>query len=903
MSFHPDYTGTYSYKWHNLPPLKLSGLEPLIVTPESNFINVGERTNVAGSKKFLRLIKEDNFEEALDVARHQVEGGAQIIDINMDDGLIDGKASMVKFLHLLMAEPDISRVPIMIDSSKWEIIEAGLQCVQGKCVVNSISLKEGEEQFKEQAQVIRRFGAAVIVMAFDEVGQADSYQRRVDICKRSYDILVNEVNFPPQDIIFDPNIFPVATGMEEHVLNALDFFQATRWIRENLPGAHVSGGVSNVSFSFRGNNVVREAMHSAFLYHAIREGMDMGIVNPAMLEVYDDIPKDLLEHVEDVLLNRRPDATERLLDFAETVKEGAKKEVKTLEWRSSSLQERITHSLVKGIAEFIEEDVEEARHQVSKPIEVIEGHLMNGMNVVGDLFGEGKMFLPQVVKSARVMKKAVAYLLPYIEASKEKGANQSAGKILLATVKGDVHDIGKNIVSVVLSCNNYEVIDLGVMVPPEKIMDTAKAENVDAIGLSGLITPSLEEMVHLAKEMERANMNIPLLIGGATTSRVHTAVKIDPHYTKGQAVHVLDASRCVPVVGSLLNDNKEAFIESVQADYDKVREHHLNKRSAKQVLKLDEAQVNKLQLSFDDTTIAKPNFIGTKIFNEIDLADLKAYIDWTPFFQTWELAGRFPNILEDNIVGAEAKKLYADAQAMLDQIINENWLQAKATVGIWPANSVRDDIEISDEDGNVIYTQNTMRQQSKRAAGVPNIALSDFIAPKDSGHTDYIGGFVVTAGLGIEEHIARFEADHDDYNSIMVKALADRLAEALAEYMHKVVRTELWGYAPNESLDNDALIKEKYRGIRPAPGYPACPDHTEKIGLFDILDATATTGVSLTESLAMSPAASVSGWYFAHPDAKYFGVGKVELDQVHDLARRKEMSKDLMERWLASSIH
>ncbi len=883
--------------------MKLSGLEPLVVTPETNFVNVGERTNVAGSKKFLRLINEDNFEEALDVARHQVEGGAQIIDINMDDGLIDGKAAMVKFLNLLMAEPDIARVPIMIDSSKWDIIEAGLQCVQGKCVVNSISLKEGEDKFIEEAKKIKQYGAAVIVMAFDEVGQADSYERRVEICEKSYRILVDKVKFPPQDIIFDPNIFPVATGMEEHRKNALDFFQATRWIRENLPGAHVSGGVSNVSFSFRGNNVVREAMHSAFLYHAIREGMDMGIVNPAMLEVYDDIPKDLLEHVEDVLLDRRDDATERLLDFAEKVKGDGKQQVRDMAWREGSLQERITHALVKGITEFIEEDTEEARQQASRPLEVIEVTLMNGMNVVGDLFGAGKMFLPQVVKSARVMKKAVAYLLPYIEAEKDEKSS-SAGKILLATVKGDVHDIGKNIVGVVLGCNNYEVIDLGVMVPPEKILETAVEEQVDLIGLSGLITPSLDEMVHVAKEMERLEMDIPLLIGGATTSRVHTAVKIDPVFSHGQTVHVLDASRCVPVAGSLLSGEKDEFIEKLQADYEKVRVHHENKKNQKPLLSLQQARDNALQIDFKQNDLSKPTKLGVTVYDQISLDDLRAYIDWTPFFQTWELAGRYPNILEDEVVGTEAKKLFEDASNMLNTICNENWVQAKAVVGIWPANSVGDDIEIyADENrSSVLYTQKTLRQQSKKAAGVPNIALSDFVAPKSSGLSDYVGGFTVTAGLGIDEHVKRFEADHDDYNSIMLKALADRLAEALAEYMHREVRVNLWGYDQSETLNNDDLIKEKYRGIRPAPGYPACPDHTEKPGLFDLLNSTQHTEVELTDNLAMTPAASVCGWYFAHPESKYFGVGKINMEQVEDIARRKGKSVEEMERWLGSAI-
>jgi len=894
MSLHPEYTGTYSYKWPKLPFMRLSGLEPLVVSPETNFINIGERTNVAGSKKFLRLINENNYEAALEVARHQVEGGAQIIDINMDDGLIDGKTAMVKFLHLLMAEPDISRVPIMIDSSKWEIIEAGLQCVQGKCVVNSISLKEGEEQFKAHANTIKQYGAAVIVMAFDEVGQADSYQRRVDICKRSYDVLVKEVDFPPQDIIFDPNIFPVATGMEEHRKNALDFFQATRWIRENLPGAHVSGGVSNVSFSFRGNNVVREAMHSAFLYHAIKEGMDMGIVNPAMLEVYDDIPKDLLDHVEDVLLDRRSDATERLLDLAEHVKGDGKKEVRNLEWRTQDLQGKITHALVKGITEYIEEDVEIARQQAEKPLHVIEGLLMNGMNVVGDLFGAGKMFLPQVVKSARVMKKAVAYLLPFIEDEKD-GVQQKAGKILMATVKGDVHDIGKNIVSVVLSCNNYEVLDLGVMVPAEKIIEAAQKENVDIIGLSGLITPSLDEMVFVAQEMERLDMKQPLLIGGATTSRVHTAVKIEPHLTQAPVIHVLDASRCVPVAGNLLGLEKQTYLSKVKDEYEKVREMHEKKRNQKPLLSLKEAQNNKLNLAFEGQTYP-PQFLGTKTISDFPLADLVDYIDWTPFFQTWELAGRFPRILDDEVVGEEATKLFADAQSMLQTIIDNKWLTAKAVFGIWPANAVGDDIELyTNSDRNeVLSVQHAIRQQSKKAANIPNLALSDFIAPKSSNVDDWIGGFAVTTGIGIQEHIKRFEADHDDYNSILLKALADRLAEAFAEKLHHLVRTEYWGYARNENWDNDALIKEKYQGIRPAPGYPACPDHTEKPALFDILNASEETGIELTDTYAMNPAASVCGWYFAHPDSKYFGIGKIANDQIDDLAKRKQMDTAVM---------
>lgn len=884
--------------------LKLSGLEPLIVTPQSNFVNIGERTNVTGSRAFLRMIKEGDFEAALAVARDQVEGGAQIIDINMDEGMIDGKEAMVKFLNLIASEPDISRVPIMIDSSKWEIIEAGLKCIQGKGVVNSISLKEGEENFITQAKKIKRYGAAVIVMAFDEKGQADSYESRIRICKRSYDILVNKVHFPKEDIIFDPNIFPVATGMEEHNNNALDFFKATKWIRENLPGAHVSGGVSNVSFSFRGNDKIREAMHAAFLYHAILNGMDMGIVNPTMLEVYSEIDKELLEHVEDVLLNRRSDATERLLELAETVKGDGKKREIDLSWRDVPVNERLAHSLVKGIVEFIDEDTEECRKQFERPIEVIEGPLMDGMNIVGDLFGSGKMFLPQVVKSARVMKKAVAYLLPFIEAEKD-GARSFSGKILMATVKGDVHDIGKNIVGVVLACNNYEIIDMGVMVPFEKIIEKAISEKVDVIGLSGLITPSLDEMVTVAKEMERANLSIPLMIGGATTSKVHTAVKIEQNYIKGQTVHVLDASRAVTVVESLLGHKKELFVQDLQAEYKRVREHHEKHRGAKQLLSLDDARKNAFQIDWKQSECIDPKEKGLTTFIDFPIESLLDYIDWTPFFQAWELHGRYPNILEDKVVGVEAKKLFKDAQEMLKLIILEKWLEARAVVGLFPANSVGDDIEIyvDEKRDKVINVQHALRQQTKKVAGQPNIALSDFIAPKESGIKDYIGGFVVTTGLGMDKHIERFENDHDDYNSILLKALADRLAEAFAEKLHEIVRKDLWGYAENELLDNTELIKESYLGIRPAPGYPACPDHTEKTGLFKMLNATEITGVSLTDSLAMLPASSVSGWYFAHPDSKYFGLGKITEEQVADLALRKEVSFEKMERWLSSIIN
>ncbi|PKR79762.1 methionine synthase [Brumimicrobium salinarum] len=887
-----------------LPPLKLSGLEPLIVTSESNFINVGERTNVTGSKKFLRLIKEDKYEEALEVALDQVEGGAQIIDVNMDEGMIDGKEAMVKFLNLIASEPDIARVPIMVDSSKWEIIEAGLKCVQGKGVVNSISLKDGEELFKERAKTIRRLGAAVIVMAFDEDGQADNYERRIEICKRSYDILVEEVNFPPQDIIFDPNIFPVATGMEEHRNNALDFFNATEWIRKNLPGANVSGGVSNVSFSFRGNNAVREAMHSAFLYHAIQRGMNMGIVNPALLGVYDDIDKELLEKVEDVLLNRREDATERLLDFAENFTGEKKEKVVDLAWRNQPVKDRLAHALVKGITEYIEEDTEECRHNYKRPIEVIEGPLMDGMNIVGDLFGSGKMFLPQVVKSARVMKKAVAYLLPYIEDDKQEG-DKPNGKIVMATVKGDVHDIGKNIVGVVLGCNNYDVIDLGVMVPAEKIIQTAIENNADAIGLSGLITPSLDEMVTVAKEMERADIDIPLLIGGATTSRVHTAVKIEQFYTKNQTVHILDASRSVTAVESLLGNKRNEFVSNIKEEYKKLREHHLKSKSRKTYIPLEEARANKFPIEWKQSDIKVPNQLGVFNFEDYSLEEILEYTDWTPFFQAWELAGRFPKILEDEVVGESATKLYEEAQELLKTIIEEKWLTAKGVYGLFPANSINDDdIEIYTDESRteVLHVQHSMRSQLKKSKKAHNLALADFIAPKESGIKDYIGGFVVTSGIGIDEHIKRFKDDHDDYNAIMLQALADRLAESFAELLHARVRKEFWGYSPDEDLDNEALIREKYKGIRPAPGYPACPDHTEKPGLFKILNATEHTTVELTEHMAMYPTAAVAGWYFGHPEAKYFGVGKIAKDQVESLAKRKGKSVEEMEKWLASNL-
>jgi methylmalonyl-CoA mutase cobalamin-binding domain/chain len=1033
--------------------LKLSGLEPLIVTPETNFVNIGERTNVTGSRKFLRLIKEEQYEEALDIARNQVEGGAQIIDVNMDEGMLDGVYAMTKFLNLIAAEPDISRVPVMIDSSKWEIIEAGLKVVQGKGVVNSISLKEGEEKFIEYAKKIKRYGAAVIVMAFDEKGQADNYERRIEICKRSYDVLVDKVGFPAQDIIFDPNIFPVATGMEEHKLNALDFFRATKWIRENLPYANISGGVSNVSFSFRGNDKVREAMHSAFLYHAIQNGMTMGIVNPEMLEIYDEIDPVLLEHVEDVLLNRREDATERLLDLAESFKGDYKANEKPIadsseanrrkQWRSGTIQERLTHSLVRGIDEFIEIDVEEARQAASKPIEVIEINLMAGMNVVGDLFGSGKMFLPQVVKSARVMKKAVAYLLPYIEAAKDGSASSSAGKILMATVKGDVHDIGKNIVSVVLACNNYEIVDLGVMVAPEKIIAAAIEYNVDIIGLSGLITPSLDEMVYLAKELDKLKVQVPIMIGGATTSRAHTAVKIAPQY-KATVVHVNDASRAVTVAGNLLNsESKGKYTQDIRTEYDALREGYLNRSRDKNFLTIEQARANKLQLDWSTYTPTKPNFIGTKTV-EVAIADLVDFIDWTPFFNSWELYGKYPVILTDEVVGEQATSLFADAQKMLHQLIQENWLTAKGILGIFPANTVNDDdIEISpptpeggaadlvekfgwetaspslyevlkekakemrnqpteaekmlwnvlsdkgidnykfrrqhiigeyivdfvclekrliiEVDGSihngleqieqdkqrtewlesqgfkvVRYTNNqvlsdlfniivsiqnhlstisvappsgaggavflTLRQQSQKTAGAPNIALADFIAPKDSGVQDYMGCFCVTTGFGVEEKAKQFEKELDDYNSILVKALGDRLAEAFAEYLHLQVRKEIWGYASNENLSNQDLIAENYKGIRPAPGYPACPDHLEKPTIWKVLNVEQEIGVTLTESMAMWPASSVSGYYFANPESKYFGLGKIKKDQVEDYAKRRNISKEQAEKWLAPNI-
>jgi len=1032
--------------------LRLSGLEPLIINENTNFVNVGERTNVTGSAKFLKLIKEGNYDEALSVAREQVEGGAQIIDVNMDEGMIDGEEAMVKFLHLIASEPDIAKVPVMIDSSKWHIIEAGLKCVQGKSVVNSISMKEGEEAFIAHAKKVKMYGAAVIVMAFDEKGQADSYERRIEICERAYKILTQKVHFNPADIIFDPNIFPVGTGMDEHKNNALDYFRATKWIKENLPGARVSGGVSNVSFSFRGNNTVREAIHSAFLYHAIKHGMDMGIVNPSMLEVYSDIPKDLLERVEDVLLNRREDATERLLEFAETVKRKGKAEVFDEEWRKGTVEERLSHALVKGIIDFIDIDTEEARQKYDRPLHVIEGPLMAGMSVVGDLFGSGKMFLPQVVKSARVMKKAVAFLMPFMEEEKRIAHSKSlpkgetmgeeefgyetadiilypllkefvlqnknheteaegvlwnilkgkklqgfkfrrqhiigkyiadfvclkkklvieldgkihqlpenvesdkqriewlesegykvirfvneriisdtdnvlneisiclnslndveskvlpigedlggACKILLATVKGDVHDIGKNIVGVVLACNNFEIIDMGVMVPADKILAKAVEEKVDVIGLSGLITPSLDEMVHVAKEMERMGLKIPLLIGGATTSRVHTAVKIDQNYS-GSVVHVIDASKSVPAVQSLISkEHGEAFHKKTKADYAQFREEYKNRKRDKNFVSIENARKKKVDVNVKD--IVAPTFTGTKVFEDFPLEELRRYIDWTPFFQTWELAGRYPKIFDDEIIGVEAKKLFDDANKMLDEVIAKKLLLAKGVIGFWPANADGDDVVLqSTVDSRQSTVFHFLRQQNEKAEGQNYHCLADFVAPKESGVTDYIGGFAVSTGFGMEPLVEAYEKDHDDYHSIMIKAIADRLAEAFAEKMHELVRKEFWGYSKNENFSSEELIKESYDGIRPAPGYPACPDHTEKRILFDLLQAEKNTGIILTENFAMHPAAAVSGFYFSHPESKYFGVGKIQKDQVEDYAKRKSESVEYIEKWLAPNL-
>ncbi len=894
------------------PYLRLSGLEPLIIRPETNFVNVGERTNVTGSKKFARLIRENKYEEALSVARQQAENGAQILDVNMDDALLDGKLAMTTFLNLLQAEPDIAKIPVMIDSSKFEIIEAGLKCVQGKCIVNSISMKEGEEKFIEQAFICKSYGASVIVMAFDEQGQADTKQRKIDICERAYKILTEQVKYDPQEIIFDPNIFAVATGIEEHNNYAVDFIEATRKIKQKMPLTKVSGGVSNVSFSFRGNDHVREAIHAVFLYYAIQAGMDMGIVNAGQLEVYSEIEPKLRDLCEDVLLNRNNDnneATEALINFAETVKAKGKEIVKDEAWRNEPVEKRLAHSLVNGITDYVEPDTEEARQKYPKPLDVIEGPLMNGMNIVGDLFGSGKMFLPQVVKSARVMKKSVAYLFPFIEAEKEerRQAHLAAGtvneegagaaKILLATVKGDVHDIGKNIVGVVLGCNGYDIIDLGVMVSADKILETARKENVDIIGLSGLITPSLDEMVHIAKEMKRRNMNLPLLIGGATTSRMHTAVRIAPEYTEG-VVHVLDASRSVTVAGSLLNkEQKGAFVKKTYEDYRRLKEDFTSKKVTKAYLSYEQAVQNKVKLDWQSFTPVKPSFIGTKAFINYDLAQLAEYIDWQPFFIAWELHGKFPQILTDEKVGAEATKLYNDAKALLEQIIEEKWLTAKGVIGFWPANSDgKDTITVTDELSTEVELE-SLRQQIKKAAGQPNMSLTDFIAPKETGLQDYIGAFAVTID-GIEPHLARLTKQHDDYNKISLQALADRLAEAFAEFLHHKTRTEFWGYSKDEGLSNEDFIKEKYIGIRPAPGYPACPDHTEKYKLFALLDAANATGIELTESLAMYPASSVCGWYFAHPESKYFGIGKIEKDQVTNYAKRKNMEIEEVERWL-----
>ncbi|MEX2513691.1 MAG: methionine synthase [Cyclobacteriaceae bacterium] len=884
--------------------LKLSGLEPLIFTPEINFVNIGERTNITGSKKFARLILNGNFDEALEVALDQVRGGAQILDVCMDEAMLDGEAAMVKFLNLMASEPEISRIPVMIDSSKWKIILAGLKCIQGKGIVNSISLKNGEEEFIHQAKTIKKFGAAVVVMAFDEKGQADTYERRIQICKRCYDILTKIVKFNPQDIIFDPNIFPVATGMDEHKTNAIDFFRATKWIKKNLPGAKVSGGVSNVSFSFRGNNPVREAMHAVFLYHAIKNGMDMGIVNPSMLEVYDNIPKELLRHVEDVIWNRREDATERLLDFAETVKSSGKKSKEDEEWRSEKVEKRIQHALVKGILDHIITDTEEARIQLNDALKVIEGPLMDGMNVVGDLFGAGKMFLPQVVKSARVMKKAVAYLEPFMPLPEldEDGEELSSNikKILLATVKGDVHDIGKNIVGVVLACNSYKIIDLGVMVETEKILDEAVRQKVDIVGLSGLITPSLDEMVNVAIEMERRGLKIPLLIGGATTSRIHTAVKIDPMYS-GIVVHVMDASKSVPVAGEAISkETSEAYLQKIKTTYKQIREDHEAKQQVKQMVTYKEAKDNPVALDWKNYQPIKPRLIGKKVMEDLDLKSVRKYIDWTPFFSTWMLSGRFPKILTDPVVGKEAHKLYDDANKMLDRIVNEKWLQAKAVVGLYPVHRSGDDLLVdTDVTGDQKFIFHFLRQQGRKGKGVPNRCLVDYIHPKQ---LDYFGGFAVTSGLGIEKKLAEFQKIGDDYNDIMLKALADRLAEAAAEYLHELVRKELWGYAKDEKLDNDHLIKESYQGIRPAPGYPACPEHSDKRTLFELLQVEKEIGMTLTESFAMYPTSSVSGYYFAHPESRYFGLGKIGEDQVEDYALRKGVSKEQAEKWLSPNL-
>lgn len=887
--------------------LRLAGLEPLNIGDDSLFVNIGERTNVTGSKAFARLILNGDFAAALSVARQQVENGAQMIDVNMDEAMLDSKAAMVKFLNLIASEPDISRVPVMIDSSRWEVIEAGLKCVQGRPVVNSISLKEGEAEFRRHAQLARRYGAAVVVMAFDEKGQADTLERRVEICKRSYHILVDELGFPPEDIIFDPNIFAIATGLEEHATYAIDFIEATRIIRQSLPYAKVSGGISNVSFSFRGNEPVRAAIHTAFLYHAIKAGLTMGIVNAGQIGVYDEIPKDLLEHVEDIIFNRRPDATERMVKFAETVKSTGKAKEEDLSWRQGTVEERLVHALVQGITDYIVEDTEEARLKYERPIQVIEGPLMDGMNVVGDLFGSGKMFLPQVVKSARVMKQAVAHLVPYIEAEKERlGDTRPKGKMVIATVKGDVHDIGKNIVAVVLQCNNYEVVNLGVMVPAQKILQVAREEKADLIGLSGLITPSLEEMCHVAREMEREGFTIPLLIGGATTSRVHTALKIAPNYS-GPVIWVPDASRSVGVCGSLLSDElRDKYLAEIKAEYERIRTQHAQKKGQGPHYRLEDARRHGLKTDWTEYVPPRPAFLGLKAFQDYPLAELVPFIDWTPFFQTWELRGRYPAILDDPVVGATARQLFADAQAMLRRIVEEKWLTANAVVGLFPANTVEcDDIEIYTDESRsqVAMTWHNLRQQMVKPPDRPNLCLADFVAPKGSGVKDYIGAFAVTAGIGIEPRVKAFEDAHDDYNAILLKALADRLAEAFAEHMHWRVRREFWGYAPEEDANNERLIREDYRGIRPAPGYPACPDHTEKGPLFQLLDAEKNAGIRLTDAYAMMPAASVSGFYFSHPRSQYFAVGRVDRDQVEDYARRKGWDLETAERWLAPVLN
>jgi 5-methyltetrahydrofolate--homocysteine methyltransferase len=909
----PDFIRAIAETVKNIAPRKLpdiahecrlSGLEPFNIGETSLFVNVGERANVTGSAKFKRLILEGNYEEALEICKQQVETGAQVVDINMDEAMLDGKAAMVRFLNLIASEPDISKVPVMIDSSKWEIIEAGLKCVQGKPIVNSISLKEGEENFIKYATLVRKYGAAAVVMAFDEKGQADTYQRKMEICKRSYDILVHKVGFPPEDIIFDPNIFAIATGIEEHNNYAVDFIEATRWIRQNLPYAKVSGGVSNVSFSFRGNEPVREAIHTVFLYHAVKVGMNMGIVNAGQLGVYEEIPRDLRDAVEDVVLNRSPEAGDKLVALAESFKGGAKAQVEDLEWRKGTVQERLTHALVRGITTYIIEDTEEARLQAKQPVDVIEGPLMTGMNVVGDLFGAGKMFLPQVVKSARVMKQAVAHLVPYIEEEKARSGNtQAKGKIVMATVKGDVHDIGKNIVTVVLQCNNFEVVNMGVMVPCEEILKTAREHNADVIGLSGLITPSLEEMAHVAKEMERQGFKIPLLIGGATTSRVHTAVKIEPNYPSGTVVYVTDASRAVGVCSNLLSDTLRAgYVAELKADYAKAREQHEGKKGKAAHVSLAEARTHGLKTDWKKYAPPVPKLLGVHKLQDYPLETLVDCIDWSPFFQTWELAGRYPKILQDEVVGEVARATFADAQAMLKRLIREKWLTANAVFGLFPANSVNgDDIEIYTDErrSQVAMTWHNLRQQTKKPADIPNYCLADYIAPKDTGIKDYIGAFAVTTGIGIEKKLKEFEHELDDASAIMLQALADRLAEAFAEHLHLRVRREFWGYAADEKLNNEALIAEKYRGIRPAPGYPACPDHTEKGALFELLQAPANAGITLTENYAMLPTAAVSGFYFSHPQAQYFATGKVDRDQVEDYAKRKGMTLEEAERWLA----